>query len=172
MRIVLGNVFNFPGIICVTTNLGWNKHGHNIMGAGLAKEAARRDPKLPEIYGNFCQENRNIQPFPLFKHTGTRQYVCVPTKALNPNAPHLSWQQDSTLQLVKQSVQQLPDFCAGFATDQVLVVPFGCRNGKLKSEIVLPWLINFLTNAETTSIIPLQFILVTDHPGDLRYARI
>ena len=170
MKIVLGNVFDFPGVVCVTTNLGWNKFGDNVMGAGLAKEAARRDPELPNAYGDFCQENKDAQPFPLFRYRGTRDYVCVPTKALNRDMPHLSWQQDSTLQLIKQSVQQLPDFCARFATEQVLVVPFGCRNGKLKSELVLPWLINFLTNAEKTSIIPLSFVLVTDHPGDLKYA--
>ena len=90
------------GFVVVPTNIGWKHNGENVMGAGLAKQAAERFPELPKLYGRWCKEkNRN-----LYLNESLR-IICLPTKELNEEQPHLSWQKPSAPRLVLCSYLKL-----------------------------------------------------------------
>jgi len=90
------------GFVVVTTNVGWKRNGENVMGAGIAKQAAERYPELPKLYGRWCKEKgRN-----LYLNESLR-VICLPTKELNKEQPHLSWKKPSEPRLVLCSYLKL-----------------------------------------------------------------
>ena len=143
MKTVKANIWDLPGVICIPTNLGWSKDGRNIMGAGLARQAALLYPDLPSLYGRFCLDcsmGKDCGPYAphIFQFTGhNRWLICVATKALDKEQPWMSWNQKSSLSLVRESVTKLVDHCKNFL-GPVLVVPFGCGCGGLSEDDVLP----------------------------------
>src|SRR3954466_10328708 len=104
MNIVSGNIWNYLSThwITVTTNEGWNSKGDNIMGAGLAKQAAQRYPDLPKLYGKFLREHPGERTYFTYMSQWLEPHrlIMYPTKALNPNAPHLSWRSKSSVELI------------------------------------------------------------------------
>lgn len=136
MKTVRGNVWDFPHTVCIPTNVGWKTNGENVMGRGLAAQAAAIFPRLPEYYGKFCRLHSE-RPYPLAVfEKDDRQFVCCPTKPL-AYPPHLSWKSASDINVITETVGQLPAL-ADELNGPILVVRFGCGNGGLRWDAVRP----------------------------------
>lgn len=151
-----GNMWDYhPYNWCVvTTNIGWNKNGNNIMGAGVARTAGIYHPFLAEWYGKECMAHKeDIGAIPYIN----ANLIMFPTKSLNPQAPHLSWQQNSTLDRIERSLKSLVENIDTFLThlnSPIYMPPPGCGNGGLEIEDVYPLLDEYLSDS------PAQFILI------------
>jgi len=111
--------------LVIPTNVGWKADGENVMGRGLAKQAAEKFPELPGLYGSCCQKYGEE----VFVHVG-RRIICAPTKPLNKEHPHLSWKAFSTFKDVKKSYRQIRDLSQKGLT---IVTPLlGAGNGGLR----------------------------------------
>ncbi len=143
MKTTIGNLWSFSGVICVPTNLGWKRDGTNVMGRGLACEAAVRYPMLPIEYGAFCRDcGTGIDRGPVSPHlfpfsTPARRLICVAVKPLNKDSPWASWRSLASLDLVTTSIRKLANYAKGIS-GVILVVPFGCGNGGLDQSTVIP----------------------------------
>jgi hypothetical protein len=140
MRECTGYIWDWIGRakVVVTTNIGWRANGANVMGAGLAKQAAGRYPGIAIWYGTWCRGHASESC--VIEHP---QYPLIffPTKRLNPRVPHLSWQYDSDLDTIRRSLADL----ARWSGDGLIALPLvGCQNGNLKEAAVLPVLREFL----------------------------
>lgn len=142
--------------VVIPTNAGWNSQGANVMGAGLAKQAADRYPDLPRCYGvecrkfaGFCSSQGVLMAISPWLYPQGRLVLAV-TKALNQNAPHLSWRKPSTLDDVCGTIESLHLLLSGLPMDderteawktgRLLVPALGCGAGGLNLSDVLPLL--------------------------------
>ena len=151
MRVRYGDIWErFPTeFVVVPANIGWRKTGANVMGRGMAKQAAERFPELPEWWGYYCRTMGADTPVMLHPQ---HRVIMFPTKPLDEEQPHLSWRQDSDLKLIWRSAAQL----AAVVTMEGISLPMvGCGNGRLTPELVLPILRTFLSHD--------RFQLVTDY---------
>ena len=82
---------------CITTNGICNSQGLAIMGAGVAKEAATRHPRLYKLLGRHLQENGNV-PGCLLQFD-RNEIWSFPTKN--------HWKDPSSLDLIRKSAQIL-----------------------------------------------------------------
>lgn len=142
MKTVEGDIWDYIDThwLCVTTNLGWNKRGENVMGRGLAKQAADRYPELPKIYGSLLTGRPvTSEEIETVKFTAPREawLIMFPTKKLNHEAPYMSWKSKSDIDLIVKGMHQIDLMFHGSARD-VAVVPFGCSNGGLDPKVVIP----------------------------------
>ena len=134
--------------IVIPTNIGWTATGANVMGRGLAFDANKKFPGLAATYGEFCQDNRDSACVLILIDL---KLILFPTKPLNKSQPHLSWQHGSTIETIKNS---LDDLLFGLSekthSDESLfewmqddrkciVFPLvGCGNGGLSPQVVVP----------------------------------
>ena len=130
--------------IVVPVNIGWKKNGENVMGRGIAKEAALRYPKLARSVGDYqCRTYTNGSPGYQTEHSSywwrdvdsDSPIICLATKPLNIAQPWMSWKANSDLKTIHTSVKE-------FATQQSVypntVFPLlGCGNGGLSPAKVL-----------------------------------
>lgn len=141
-----GNIWNWHEeghLLVIPTNVGFNSSGENIMGAGLAKQAALRFPDLPKLYGDYCQKTKEESQVVLFNHM---KLIMFPTKALNTLQPWLSWKNNSTLELIEQSAKQLNQIKLTRQEKEIIVLPLvGCGHGGLRPSDVIPILKRNLT---------------------------
>lgn len=117
MNITEGNIFDMPGIKCVTTNGIIKKDGTAVMGAGIAKIVALRNPWMPARLGALLKEYGN-RAFNL-----GRGWASLPTKH--------HWKQDSDIELIKTSCEQLMAMADKFGWDAVYLPAPGVGMGKL-----------------------------------------
>lgn len=134
--------------VVVTTNIGWKSNGENVMGAGVAKQAATRFPELPLWYGELCMKFR--------EHIGICLYnegrlIMLPTKPLDVRNPHLSWKGGSSLLLIEQQLPELYSVVQDEAIKRVALSYPGCGNGGLDVAQVKP-LLNKYLNARFTVV--------------------
>lgn len=151
MREGVGDLWSYLGSawVVIPTNLGWTKEGLNVMGAGVAREAARRFPTLPHVYGIDCMHFKSeprvvsydVMLLPGMVRTG--RVVCFPTKPLNVDAPHLSWRSPASLALIERSADQLAQMAQDHAAEVALPL-VGCGLGGLREVDVLPVLHKYL----------------------------
>jgi hypothetical protein len=85
--------------IVIPTNAGWKSDGTNVMGIGLAKQAAEKYSNLPSRYGKFCKD---CYPYAFIEDM---RLILVPTKRLNIAHPYLSWKNDSDYDYIKEGLQ-------------------------------------------------------------------
>lgn len=104
---------------CVTTNGVVKNNGSLVMGAGVAKEAAKRFPELPHLLGQLVDERGN-HVF-VFDQFGVASF---PTKH--------HWKENSDLQLIEQSCRELVWLSKKW--DFVLLPRVGCGMGGLDWE--------------------------------------
>ena len=109
MERIKGNLWDLHAAgahIVVSTNIGHGPHPHyrNNMGAGIALQAMRRFPWLPEWYGKQCAVMR--EGTPVLVEPGAR-VVLFPVKPFNPRNPELGWAQDGNLDLIIDRLPQL-----------------------------------------------------------------
>jgi hypothetical protein len=132
--------------VVIPTNIGWKSNGENVMGAGLAKECLARYPGVAQWYGEICQA---CGPFtPVVVHP-EHPLIFFPTKVLNYDEPHLSWQRGSHLGLIERATQQL----AALRLGPVALPLVGCGNGGLSEERVLPVLRDWLGSSNHVTLV-------------------
>ena len=115
------------------------------MGRGLAKEAAKRYPWLPPLYGEFCHMHGTDTPVTFNMRS---RIILFPTKPLNEKTPWASWKSKASPYLIRKSAKQLNDILlphkdldwpgGRLETNHVLVPPVGCGGGRLYEEDVFP----------------------------------
>jgi hypothetical protein len=142
MKETSGNIWDWVdrAKLVITTNVGWRSDGTNVMGAGLAKQAAQRYPGIAAWYGAWCRDHRS-ESCVVAHHT--HPLIFFPTKRLNPDAPHLSWQYDSDFDTIRRS---LADLAQWPGVEPIAVPLVGCQNGGLKEAAVLPVLREYLVS--------------------------
>ena len=150
MRIVSGDIWSSRFDAClrvVPVNLGWKANGENVMGRGVAQQAAKRYPDLPIWYGRRCEFMARDGDTRLFRYCGL---LLFPVKPLDAIAPHLSWRQSADLGLVEKSTRQL----ASIPMSKRVTLPLvGCGNGGLDPRDVLPVLAKYLTDDDFTLVL-------------------
>ena len=156
MKVVRGDIWALARerhscAVVVPTNCGWTRSGANPMGRGVAQQAAAlAGPELARWYGAYCRSHGAATPAVLWRGapsrgTGCPDLVLLPTKALTPEMPQLSWRGKSSLPLIERGLAQLSVMFNGLDTE-VLVPLLGCGSGGLAEEDVLPlmhrWLLS------------------------------
>ena len=143
MKEVKGDIWKlahfFRDAIVIPTNVGYTKAGKNVMGRGLAAQAARRFPRLPEEYGDTCMRFGAQTPVVMERYTGiggARWLVLFPTKPLRESAPQMSWQGKASLERIEISLRQLATLHAPVKGGTIWVPLVGCGNGNLHREPV------------------------------------
>lgn len=128
MREIVGNLWTFHTQgrwVVVTTNGSVRKDGCAVMGRGVALEAARKFPELPQQLG------RSVKAF------GNRVYSWPEYRVFTFPVKY-RWHERADLSLVEQSAKELTDRIAGFRLSRVYMVRPGCGNGRLAWETVKP----------------------------------
>lgn len=150
MRTERGNLWNFLNVsdskIVVPTNIGWDRFGKNVMGRGVAREAAELNPDLPNWYGKHCQELREYTGVLV---TPDGIMILFPTKKLNPKAPHLSWKNLSTIDLIEKGLKELTEI-----PGRIYLPALGCGNGGLRLSEVRPLMEKYLTDDRFVLVLP------------------
>lgn len=151
MRILHGNIWSFHDdhYIVIPTNIGWKSDGSNVMGAGLALEAAKRYPALPMWYGRQCfKRGRNTA---VLYHEESR-LILLPVKPLDEEAPYMSWQGNASMKLIRRGLEQLKNLKINETLPPVVLPLVGCGNGGLQVKLVLPIIEECLTDERFTLI--------------------
>ncbi|KKL05766.1 hypothetical protein LCGC14_2602780, partial [marine sediment metagenome] len=138
----------------VPTNIGWRADGCNVMGRGVARQAAERCPELAEWYGGQCRKMSKAGRT-LLAYFKPGDLVMLPVKPLDEIQPHLSWRGEADPVLVERSIMQLAK--TYFMRDVVLPL-VGCGNGGLDPAVVIPVLKDYLrTDNFTLVLTPASF---------------
>jgi hypothetical protein len=114
-----GDFWTVPADLrCITTNGALRRNGNAIMGKGIALEARRRYHAVEAILGSYINRYGN--------HVFSLGYdlISFPTK--------YHWKQDSDIQLIKRSAQELVMLLKDSPAKRVLLTRPGCGNGNLK----------------------------------------
>ena len=141
----VGNIWDFhpAHYVVVPTNIGWVQAGYNVMGAGVAKQAFYRYPKIAGIYGGFCQEHGSIAGILVLDDC---RLIMFPVKPLDDEHPELSWKRPATTGLITDSAEELGKLKS---LDKVVLPLVGCGNGGLNEPDVLPILHEYLDDRFT-----------------------
>lgn len=120
-----GDFWTMPaGLRCITTNGALRRNGNAIMGKGIALEARKRYHDVEAILGSLINKYGN--------HVFYLGYdiISFPTK--------YHWKQDSDIQLIKRSSQELVALLKDNPAKRVLLTRPGCGNGNLQWSEVKP----------------------------------
>ncbi|MBI2358625.1 MAG: ADP-ribose-binding protein [Deltaproteobacteria bacterium] len=124
MKEVFGDLWDFDGIIGITTN-GFVKRDRTcVMGRGCAKQAAARIPELPcKLGSRISAEGNHVFYFPEYR------LITFPVKHV--------WWEPADLNLIQQSARELLETIEKFKIREAIYLPRpGCGNGRLKWEDV------------------------------------
>ncbi len=126
---VKGNLFHHHkdgSWIVITTNGYVKRDGCAVMGAGVAKQAARLYPNLPAVVGKLIKERDN-HVHPLLHH----RIFTFPVKH--------NWWEEADVPLIKRSLEELVWYADEMEIKTHIFMPRpGCGNGKLKWEDIKP----------------------------------
>lgn len=102
---------------CITTNGALRVSGYAIMGKGISLQAKQRYPKIEITLGRLIQRYGN--------HTFKlgNGLISFPTK--------WHWREDSDLELIKRSAQELVFLLKDDSAKRILLTRPGCGNGNL-----------------------------------------
>jgi hypothetical protein len=104
--------------VAITTNSVIRANGHGVMGAGLAKQAADRFPRLPSLLGTHLRQFGNIPA-----SIPSMRIVTLPTKHHFRTA--------SDLALIQRSLQHIQLILTRERIDQLYCPRPGCGLGQL-----------------------------------------
>lgn len=143
MREAVGDLFTYPSD-CLVIPINWTTkaNGDAVMGAGVAKEAARRWPWLPASLGNFIGRSTSPAALTFQAHRddsdGLFHVVCVPTKH--------DWREPSTVGLVDLGAKALVVQVDRAGWQTVALPRLGCgeKTGRLSWSDVKPILAGLL----------------------------
>lgn len=135
--------------VCVPVNVGWTKDGRNVMGRGIAQQAAYRHPEVPIWYGDVCMKGKGHPPVVAQRFKSpkyqARTLIFVPTKALNVEKPFLSWQGKSEVWIIERSLMELNELAPPNPNGKIYVPLVGTGFGGLKRSEVRPIMDKLLT---------------------------
>ena len=143
MLVATGDIWEFYNkgyYVVIPTNLGWKRNGANVMGRGLALQAAKLFPDLPQSYGQACQDGL-AKPYYVYEP----RLILLPSKPLDEQNPQLSWTAKASLKLIRSGVSLL-----GSGLFQKVAIPIvGCGNGELAPRDIVPVLNGLLDDRFT-----------------------
>lgn len=122
---VYGNLWDFPGIKCITTNGTINRFGEAVMGRGCALEAKKKYPLLAkELAESIRQDGNNVHVFSKYP------LITFPVKH--------HWSDKADIELIKRSAIQLLGFSimSDNPNEDIYLPRPGCGNGHLQWEDV------------------------------------
>ena len=122
MREVFGELWEFDGIIAITTNGFVKRDGTCVMGRGCAKQATIRFPGLPHKLGTkISAEGNHVFYFP------EHRLITFPVKH--------TWWEVADLGLIERSARELLKMIEVKKIKEAVYLPRpGCGNGRLKWE--------------------------------------
>jgi len=122
MQEITGELFDQPGVLCITTNGFIKKDGSCVMGRGCARQAKELYSGIEYELGRLIRENGN--------HVQVIQdgIVAFPVKH--------NWWEEADLELIEQSCEELVDLADTHGWDRVTLPRPGCGNGKLDWDVV------------------------------------
>lgn len=131
--------------IVIPTNMGWNKYGKNVMGAGLAKQALERFPGIDSSLGFFYKNHQNYDAKQVsliytycVNFIGQARYlIFLVTKPLNRAQPWLSWKADADPEVVKAQLRCFTTYPQINPTLQYACPLVGSGCGRLKKDSVI-----------------------------------
>ena len=143
LRVARGDIWSFHTLrwIVIPTNAGWRRDGENVMGRGLARDAALRWPELPAWYGQVLQEDPDRAGVARYAPGHLLTFPTKPRQVL----PWTSWRYPATIEQITMSCDELgrsldsewPDI------DAIALPLVGCGNGGLEPAVVRPVLEEF-----------------------------
>lgn len=132
MLLKQGNIWNdFDQLdyVCITTNAVSKANGNLVMGAGVALDADKHNPKLKVEFGRQLRERGLFNKF-YGLLLAEEKYIAFQTK--------YHWKNDSPLELVARSTDMLRRLALRYP-DRTFGLPFpGVNNGKLNPKDVYP----------------------------------
>ena len=131
--------------VVIPTNIGWRANGSNVMGRGVALQAAQRYPGVSAWYGAICQACGPFTPVVIHPE---HPLIFFPVKPLDYDDPNLSWRKKASIQLIQKSAIQLSKLRLG----KVGVPMVGCGNGGLTEMSVFPALYTILSEDHFTLV--------------------
>ena len=164
MKYLKGDIWDYHNknsFICIPINLGWTKDNKNVMGAGLAKQAKEKFKDLDKDIGEYCRLRSEIlEENWLFDYDFSLDYKrrlqYFATKPLNVKEPWLSWKQNSSLEVIKNSCYILQNILISSSTvfkSNFYLPLVGCGNGKLNKSDVLPILQEYFNNFDNVFLV-------------------
>jgi hypothetical protein len=166
MKIIRGNIFyphtyypktfTTPDAICISTNGYTRADGQNVMGRGLAAQAAKLFPKLPKLLGSAIQKaGNNVHCFDLCRADFPFNLLAFPVKpakdAFNGQniVAHMAgrylvgenipgWACKAQLSIIKRSCKQLLTLVEGKKWETIVIPRVGCGAGELTWPTVRP----------------------------------
>ena len=145
MKEVFGDLWEFDGIIAITTN-GFVKTDRTcVMGRGCARQAAVRFPELPrKLASRISAEGNHVFYFP------EHRLITFPVKH--------NWWEVADLGLIQRSARELLKIIEVKEIKEAIYLPRpGCGNGRLRWEDVKKFLLPILKSD--------QFHIVTYLPA-------
>ena len=120
MKEVFGDLWEFDGIIAITTNGFVKRDGTCVMGRGCAKQAVIRFPGLPNKLGTkISAEGNHVFYFP------EHRLITFPVKH--------RWWEAADLGLIERSARELLKMIEVKKIQEAVYLPRpGCGNGRLK----------------------------------------
>lgn len=148
IQAVRGDIWTYEPthLLVIPTNIGWKANGQNVMGRGLALQAAGRYPDLASWYGLQCRTYKAHTPVMVYPDA---PLILFPVKPLNVEQPSMSWKERATLALIERSASQL----AAMPVRTVAVSMVGCGNGGLDMADVRPILDRHLSDGRFTLVL-------------------
>lgn len=125
MKEAIGNLWDFKGVKCITTNGFVKANGSCVMGRGCAKEAMIKYPKLPfELGKRIKKDGNHVFLFPQYDWGGI---ITFPVKH--------NWWEKADIALIERSAEELMN-CTKVLVNPIYLPRPGCGNGNLKWEDV------------------------------------
>lgn len=145
--------------LVIPTNIGWKANGENVMGRGLAKQAASRFPTIAKTYGKWCKDYGCV-----ICKIGIPRLILAPSKALNKQNPGFSWANSSDIETVAKSYEQL----SSLSFTKTLIVPLlGTGNGDMDVHTSSAIALRFTWSHETVFVLKReQFDILFGHGND------
>jgi len=137
MKEIKGNLWDQDAdAICITTNGFVKKNGECVMGAGIAKDAAKRYPNMPKKLGGLINKYGNRlhiigsmireSIMKLHGETAFSYIIAFPVKH--------KWFEKADLKLIETSCKELVALANDLSWQKVVLVKPGCGCGKLDWE--------------------------------------
>ena len=121
-------------VLCLTTNGFVKNNGECVMGAGIAKTAKQKFPKVPRILGDYIKKYGN-RCFKIAKVNDTHLVSFV--------VKHVWWDK-ADMDLIRKSCKEVTEMADKFGWEKILLPRPGCGNGKLNWNDVKPVLADLL----------------------------
>ncbi len=143
MKEIYGDLWAYedrPGFkICITTNGFIKKDGTGVMGAGVARQAAEKDPELPRLLGHSLKTRGNVVSLL------TPNLISFPVKH--------NWYEEADLDLIRTSAKELARRAKLHPSTRYILPRPGCGNGGLQWAQVLPIMAKYFGQLDNVYII-------------------